>query len=411
MQNEQTVRVAVVVQRYGQDVVGGAESLARVLAERFVSDLGWHVEVWTTTALDYSTWRNELPKGCTTVAGVSVQRFDSILPRFPGFKHISTVLHAGMWLARKVSLPAVVRGLENAWFWAQGPVCPALLQHLDEKAAAMDAIVFVTYLYYPTVFGLQRVASKTLLVPTAHDERPFYYDRIGELLAKAKYILVNSAAERSLVMSRLGVSDASRVRLAGVGVDMPSVVPAKETVVPYILYLGRIGDAKGVGRLLDWFLGTATNLRLLLAGKLDDGFALPKDPRVEFVGYVDEARKISLIRNATALVNPSRFESLSLVVLEAMSLEVPVLVNAECEALAYYARETKTVFAFDSQQSFSDALAHIRRQDWSSGQHQAQLQASRDWVSTHYSWAAILQVFAQSVAEIRSSTPASLRHA
>lgn len=408
MQDRRTARVAVVVQRYGEDVIGGAESLARSLAERFVADLGWAVEVLTTTSVNYRTWRNALPAGCSVVNGVRVRRFDSARERLPAFKLVYGLLYGGLRVASGLHLPPVItRTLEQGCFWAQGPVCPQLLQHLEQASGDFDAIIFVTYLYYPTVFGLPRVADKALLVPTAHDEPAFHFRHVGELLAKARYIIVNSAAERSLVLSRMRGRGAERVCIGGVGIDLPDVVAAKECKPPYLIYLGRIGDAKGVDRLVEWFLGTPGDTRLLLAGQLDEGFALPQSPRVEFLGFVDEARKSSLIRNALALVNPSRFESLSLVVLEAIAQEVPVLVNAECETLAHYARETETVFAFEGKVEFAARLAHVHAQDWTSSENRARLRRSRDWVASRYSWHTILDVFARCVADIRGSAAAA----
>jgi len=53
--------VAFVVQRYGADVTGGSEALARAVAERLSA---FHeITVFTTCARDYVTWRNELAAG------------------------------------------------------------------------------------------------------------------------------------------------------------------------------------------------------------------------------------------------------------------------------------------------------------------------------------------------------------
>ena len=66
-------RVAFVVQRYGADVTGGSEALARAVAERLPS---FHdVTVFTTRARDYVTWRNELAGGEREESGVRVLRF------------------------------------------------------------------------------------------------------------------------------------------------------------------------------------------------------------------------------------------------------------------------------------------------------------------------------------------------
>ena len=58
------VKLAVVVQRYGADINGGAELHARYIAERLAKYA--QVEVVTTCARDYVTWRNELPAGVET---------------------------------------------------------------------------------------------------------------------------------------------------------------------------------------------------------------------------------------------------------------------------------------------------------------------------------------------------------
>ena len=70
------VKFAFVTPRYGEEIVGGAEMAARMIAERLVSQLGWPVEIFTTRAKDIVTWANEYPGGTETLNGVVVHRFD-----------------------------------------------------------------------------------------------------------------------------------------------------------------------------------------------------------------------------------------------------------------------------------------------------------------------------------------------
>ena len=67
------MKLAVVVQRYGADINGGAELHARYIAERLSRHAD--VEVLTTCARDYITWRNELPEGVDRVNTIPVRRF------------------------------------------------------------------------------------------------------------------------------------------------------------------------------------------------------------------------------------------------------------------------------------------------------------------------------------------------
>ena len=78
---QRIVKLAVVVQRYGADINGGAELHARYIAERLSRHV--QVEVVTTCAHDYVTWRNELPAGVSHVNGVQVRRFPVRHERVP----------------------------------------------------------------------------------------------------------------------------------------------------------------------------------------------------------------------------------------------------------------------------------------------------------------------------------------
>jgi hypothetical protein len=74
------MRVLYVVQRYGEDIAGGAEQHTRSFAERLV-ERGHHVEVLTTTAKSYVDWANELPPGFSSCNGVAVRRVPVREPR------------------------------------------------------------------------------------------------------------------------------------------------------------------------------------------------------------------------------------------------------------------------------------------------------------------------------------------
>src|SRR5436305_57783 len=67
------MRVAVIVQRYGTDVLGGSETLARQYAHALHPFAA--VEVLTTCAADHATWRSHYPAGVTHDGPITVRRF------------------------------------------------------------------------------------------------------------------------------------------------------------------------------------------------------------------------------------------------------------------------------------------------------------------------------------------------
>src|SRR4051812_32011703 len=127
------MKIGFVVPRYGVEVVGGAEFGARMLAEHLVSHTGWPVEVFTTCALEMSTWANDFEPGTVDVNGVTVHRFASTSGRSATFDRLSD---------RVLANPAAAsRADEERWIEEQGPVCPAAL----DAAEASDADVVVFY--------------------------------------------------------------------------------------------------------------------------------------------------------------------------------------------------------------------------------------------------------------------------
>jgi glycosyltransferase involved in cell wall biosynthesis len=392
------MRVAIVAQRYGEEVVGGAESHARTLAGRLRGDLGWQVEVFTTTALDYRSWANHYPPGRTLVDGIPVWRFDSSARR-------RRLLFGA---CRRLAEPAARRRpaplLESLWLRLQGPYSPRLLDAIRRHAARFDRVLFFSYLYHPTVRGVEQVGGKAVLIPTAHDEAPLHFATTRRLFERCPLILANTEPERDLIRR---VAPGARVEVAGLGfdedaADLDQRVDADDSA-PYLLYLGRVSRGKGVAALIEWFLRARARLGrdlvLRLAGQLEGDIALPGTPAVEYLGRVCEERKRQLVRGALAVVNPSPHESMSMLVLEGIAAGVPVLVNRACPVLDHYTRQVETCVGYDGAAEFAGALARLVTRDWRAPEARERLDRGRRWVREQFSWQRVLEVFARSLGD------------
>ena len=131
------MKIAVVVQRYGQAVNGGAELHARYVAERLARH--GQVEVLTTCATDYVTWRNELPAGVEQVNGVPVRRFKVQHERDP----LTFAERSDRVFEQRHSLAE-----ELDWLDAEGPTSPALVEYIRGHATDYDYFLFFSYRYY-----------------------------------------------------------------------------------------------------------------------------------------------------------------------------------------------------------------------------------------------------------------------
>ena len=328
-------RVALVVQRYGEGVNGGAEQLARRIARLLRDDVD--LTVLTTCALDYLTWADHYPPGEQIVEGVAVRRFPVARPRdVASFDALS---------ARAYAAPDDAE-LGRRWMDAQGPDAPGLLEHLREHGSSYDAVAFVTYLYRTTADGIAAVADRALLVPTLHDEPPARLSVFRPVFDAARALIFSTPEERDLARERFRVGD-DRARVAGWGLDPPppsdpTRMRALGVTRPYVLCVGRIDLSKGVGDLVEhharYRRAAPEGPDLVLIGGGDA--ALPEHPWLHRLGFVDEQVKHDGLAGALALVVPSPYESLSLVQLEAWSHGRPTLANAASPVLEGQSRRS-----------------------------------------------------------------------
>lgn len=379
-------KVAVICQRYGLEVNGGAEYYAREIAERLADR--YEVEVLTTCAVDYVTWNNTYEAGVCNVNGIRVIRFPSEEPRSPHFGDIDTQLRSD---------PHPSMELQEKWLRAQGPYCPKLPAYLKEHLDEYDAVICVTYLYYPASKCIEVAGKKAIFIPTAHTEPYLYMSYYRDAFTKCGGFVFLTHEEADLV-HKVFHNDSIPYEICGVGVDVPEKVDPeafrkKYGVDDYIVYVGRIDGGKGCDVLFRYFAeykkrNPQRAVKLVLMGK--PVLPIPKDENIKPLGFVSEEDKFNGIRGAKALILPSQYESLSIAVLEAMRESVPVIVNGACDVLRGHCIRSNGGLYYRNYFEFEGCLNYLYDHP---EEYSVMCGNARAYVDRDYQWSAIAKKF------------------
>jgi glycosyltransferase involved in cell wall biosynthesis len=388
------MRVALVVQRYGEEVVGGAELHARWIAERLAKR--HDLEVLTTCATDYLTWENAYDPGLQTVRGVKVRRFPVDRRRTPeAFDDLSSKVHFFTHSDAE----------ERRWIEEHGPVTPSLIEHL--RGSTYDALIFFSYRYWTTYHGLRVAPAKSLLVPTAEHDRAVYLRIFRETFSLPARYAFNTPEERDLLL-RVSGRDMLPGEVVGVGIEDARTVGEEEIrkrldiLGDYLIYVGRIEREKGCDSLFDYFLRFvqegATHLNLVLVGK--SVLSVPSHVNIHPLGVLSDGDKLSAIGGSLLLVQPSLYESLSMVLLEAWKMGRAALVNGRCEAMRGQVERAGGGLYYSSYEEFALTLRYLLEKKDVSRQMGLSGQA---YLKKNYSWDVILEKYERLLSQIQAS--------
>jgi glycosyltransferase involved in cell wall biosynthesis len=442
------MKIGIVIQRYGAEVLGGSEHLCRLLAERLAAQ--HDIDVLTTCARDYQTWKNEYPEGSDRIRGVTIRRFANAATRdLEAFNRYSD------WIYNQPH----TRADEMEWLKQQGPWCPGLIEYLRRHQQEYDVLLFFTYLYAPTVLGLEINPGKSVLVSTAHDEPAIKLGLFQDVFARPAAICYLTESERRFVQGQF-VARPLLEEVIGVGVDLPqqqpyprmpvtsseedsgpgsgdaaagvppdandapALEPAEEEVSPrdypshllsrgavfrrrhrlhgpVLLYGGRIDPGKGCEELIEYFSGfikEGGEATLALMGvKM---MALPEEPHIRFAGLLSDAERVQALEAATVVSCPSPYESLSLLALEALSVGTPILANARSAVLVDHCVQSNGGLYYANRDEFIECLKLLV----SDSRLRAALgRNGRDYVRRNYRWDVVLGKYERIFAKVRNA--------
>lgn len=380
------MKVAFVCQRYGLEISGGAELHCRWIAEHM--NEYWDVEVLTTRAFDYITWKDHYPEGVEAVNGIPVRRFSVSRMRDPvRFGRIQNFILENEHREED----------ELRWLEEEGPSVPSLITYIQDHQDDYDYFFFFSYRYYHSYWGIHAVSQRSILVPTAERDPVIQLRIFKELFRKPQAIVYNSEEERQMINS-LSHNEHILGEVVGVGTEIPPQFSSQKFRQEYkingdyLIYIGRIDENKGCHELFDFFLHykreTRSPVKLVLVGSTI--LKIPSHPDIHYLGILSDEMKFSALDGALLLVMPSFYESLSIVTLEAWAAKKPVLANGRCGVLKGQCLRSNAGLFYENYEEFEEALSLLLS---SAELQRAMGRNGRQYFNSHYTWKIIEQKY------------------
>lgn len=370
------------MQRYGIEINGGAEYHARLIAEKMSQY--FEVEVFTSTARDYITWKPHYPNKCELVNNIPVHRFPVQKPRNPKtFGQVQNLIFHDEHTLND----------ELQWLEEQGPYFPELLDTLEKREKEFAYYFFFSYRYYHSYHGVKRFKDKAVLVPTAEHDPVIYLRLFKDFFNMPGAIVYNSHEEKKMI-NKVSGNEKVLGDIVGIGSEIPehfnpqSFRDKYNIREKYFIYIGRLDENKGVPELLRFYLRLlneeAIDLTLVLMGK--SVIDIPEHPRIKFLGFLLDEDKFDALSGAEFLVIPSQFESLSMVTLEAWAVGKPVAANGRTEVLQDQCRRSNAGLWYTNYDEFKKIILLLNEN------HELKEIMGRNgknFFETHYSWPVI----------------------
>ncbi len=301
---------------------------------------------------------------------------------------------------------------------------PQMGQALDESIGRYDLIHLHSVFLWPTYAAAR--AARRHGVPYVVSPRGMLVPELITRKSRVAKMLWIKAVERRTFSHAAAVhftaqSEWDDARRIPIPLPDPFVVPNGIDLPPIsftprlgdtLLFLGRINWKKGLDCLLD-AMKSVPDAKVIIAGNDEENLS-PKlraqaqgngvAGRIEFRGPVSGAEKEMLLRTSTALVLPSHSENFGNVVLEAMSLSMPVIVTPEVGLAADVARSQAGVVTSNAPESLAQAIRGLL----GDGSRRAEMGArGRALVEERFTWDFVAAMMEERYARISAAARAA----
>jgi glycosyltransferase involved in cell wall biosynthesis len=377
-------RVALVCNRFGPDVAGGAELVMAELGQG-LHGRGWEVDVITSAARDLYTWRNELPEGTSVEAGLRVLRFRTVLGADQKARNrIGGLIGAG------ADVP-----LADQYRWMNAGVrVPGMHEYLVDHASEYRALLFAPYLFWTTFACAEIAPERTILHPCLHDEPEARLEIFRPMFEGSRGILFQTGPEQDLGRSLFTLP--ARTALVGSGIHPPAGYDPEGfrrrhgIEGEFILYAGRREWGKGWPELLrhlEFANGHLSRPLPLVTCGVGDVGSVPRNVRVMDLGYLSDEERSNAMAAATVYVQPSAMESFSRTVMEAWLAGTVVVANAASAVVAWHCERSGAGLFYRDRYEFAEALRLLADRPET---RTAMACRGREYVLQNYRWPDVL---------------------
>lgn len=365
--------VGIVVPRFGDEVVGGSEALARHLANLLAQS--FEVHIITTTIKDFGSDERYYRSGESILEnGVKVIRFepDHKQWHYSGQQDPWTYYEIPNPLAgSKVMIPEVLAELRKTpvqvcerFISDHGPYSTRMQEFLIENRKKYKKVIFTPYLHATTYYGVDCLAKKQVVIFMAAHDEPFIY-----LPALEKYShfeqWVYTKNENTIIRKSCGISKVKQSL-----VIPPVIFERKYDETNYdkhlLTFSGRASYGKNFDQLVALIAKSRESnlpLRLQVLGEADaQALQLIRENRdwIELKNNLSSEERLVEMSKSLCLVNPSTLDSFGLVNIECYVAGIPALVNLDCPAFEELSKVLYFAGYHPNDNSFHDMIVRLQ---------------------------------------------------
>ncbi|RZJ77020.1 MAG: glycosyltransferase [Flavobacterium sp.] len=348
-------KILFVMPWFGPNVKAGAEGFIYSLCFNLVAR-GIDVEVWTTAS---STLEN---RNNNWMSSIDDKNAPFRIRRFKANKFSELIF--------RLIHPRISQGGKFADFfgrkWAKSALNgKGMARELKSRGNEYSTIHLCHYFGGSTHALAGIMPYKTIIHPFIHDEPAFYNSVMSDLFAGSVGVLANSEAER--VLSQTGRAGILRASILPIGNGVSTLVPRDENALRprnrHIVYIGRLIPEKNIFELVHWVETYnqrnpefQVDLVLIGDGPLKHYPSFHKNPRIKVCGRLPDEEKIHFIRDSLAVVQLSKLESFSLVMVEGWAERTPAIVHSDCLATRLQIEQSGGGLAVGNVDEFCSAV-------------------------------------------------------